>query len=208
MLGVLGIPVKRLTAPYRRATSEDALNMAELFNIASHGLSLCLWAKLAGADESPWDVAVKRARSGKGGFAYENIVIREEGGKIAACLMGYPLSSVPQVYSLNDVPAMVAPLYELEHLAPGTWYVNVLATFPEFQGNGIGTELLHVAETLARDSQCAGLSLIVSDANVGARRLYERHGYGEQATRPIVKEDWEHAGQNWVLLAKDFQHVA
>jgi ribosomal protein S18 acetylase RimI-like enzyme len=194
-----------LAAPYRRATSEDVPELPELVNLAGDGLPLHLWAKLAGADESPWDVAAKRAKSGEGGFAYENTVIREDGGKIAACLIGYPLSSAPQVYKPNDVPAMVAPLYELEHLAPGTWYVNVLATFSKFQGKGIGTELLQVAETLAHDSQCAGLSLIVSDANVGARRLYERHGYGEQATRPIVKEDWEHAGQNWVLLVKDFR---
>ena len=148
----------KLAAPHRRATSEDVPELPELVNLAGDGLSLYLWAKLAGADESPWDVAVKRARSGKGGFAYENTVIREEGGKIAACLIGYPLSSAPQLYNLNDVPAMVAPLYELEHLVPGTWYVNVLATFPEFQGNGIGTELLHVAETFD------------SERRLGARR--------------------------------------
>jgi ribosomal protein S18 acetylase RimI-like enzyme len=200
--------VTKLAAPYRRATSEDVPELPKLVNLAGDGLPLYLWAKLAGADESPWDVAVKRARSGKGGFAYENTVIREEDGKIAACLIGYPLSCAPQAYDLGDVPAMVAPLYELEHLVPGTWYVNVLATFPEFQGHGIGTELLHVAEALARDSLCTGLSLIVSDANVGARRLYERHGFREQATRPIVKEDWQHTGQNWALLTKDFLHGA
>ena len=49
------------------------------------------------------------------------------------------------------------------------------------------------------------MSLVVSDANAGARRLYERHGYSEKAMRPIVKEDWEHAGHNWVLLVKDFR---
>jgi ribosomal protein S18 acetylase RimI-like enzyme len=193
----------KLAAPYRCATSQDVPELPELVNTAGDGLPLYLWAKQAGASESPWDVAVNRARRGIGGFAHENIVVREEGAKIAACLIGYPLSSAPQVYDRKDVPSMLAPMYELEHLVPRTWFVNVLATFPEYRGRGFGTELLHIAETLAHDSQCAGLSLIVSDANVGARRLYERHGYSQQATRPIVKEDWAHAGHNWVLLVKN-----
>jgi ribosomal protein S18 acetylase RimI-like enzyme len=202
MLGVLGIPVKRLTAPYRRATSEDAPKMAELVNIASHGLAQYLWGKLAGAGESPWDVGLKRARRGIGGFAYRNTVVREAEGRIAACLVSYPLRDAPQLY--DQVPIMLAPMFELENIVPGTWFVNVLATYAEHRGKGYGTELLHIAEVLAHDAQCGGMSLILSDANAEARRLYERHGYGEHATRPIVKEDWEHSGQNWVLLVKAF----
>jgi len=202
MLGVLGLPMKRLTAPYRRATSEDAPKMAELVNIASHGLALYLWGKQAGAGEPPWDVALKRARRGVGGFAYRNTVVREAEGKIAACLVSYPLRDAPQLY--DQVPIMLAPMFELENIVPGTWFVNVLATYAEHRGKGYGTELLHIAEVLAHDAQCGGMSLVLSDANAEARRLYERHGYGEHATRPIVKEDWEHSGQNWVLLVKAF----
>ena len=47
-----------------------------------------------------------------------------------------------------------------------------------------------------------GLSIIVSDANSGARRLYERAGYQEIATRPMHKGGWENDGENWVLLIK------
>jgi ribosomal protein S18 acetylase RimI-like enzyme len=176
--------------------------MAELVNIASHGLALYLWGKQAGAGESPWDVGLKRARRGIGGFAYRNTVVREAEGRIAACLVSYPLRDAPQLY--DQVPIMLAPMFELENIVPGTWFVNVLATYAEHRGKGYGTELLHIAEVLAHDAQCGGMSLIVSDANAEARRLYERHGYGEHATRPIVKEDWEHSGQNWVLLVKAF----
>ena len=196
--------MKRLTAPYRRATSEDAPKMAELVNIASLGLALYLWAKQAGAGESPWDVAVNRARRGLGGFAYENTVVREEGSEIAGCLIGYPLLSETQVYDRKDIPVMLESMYELEDLVPSTWFINVLATYAEHRGKGYGTELLHIAEVLAHDAQCGGMSLVLSDANAEARRLYERHGYGEHATRPIVKEDWEHSGKNWVLLVKAF----
>jgi ribosomal protein S18 acetylase RimI-like enzyme len=46
------------------------------------------------------------------------------------------------------------------------------------------------------------MSVIVSDANAGARRLYERLGYREMARRAMVKEDWTNEGQAWVLLTK------
>jgi ribosomal protein S18 acetylase RimI-like enzyme len=35
-----------------------------------------------------------------------------------------------------------------------------------------------------------GISLIVSDTAVDARRLYERRGYKEVARRKMVKEKW------------------
>jgi ribosomal protein S18 acetylase RimI-like enzyme len=95
------------------------------------------------------------------------------------------------------------PLQQLEDLAPGTWYVNVLATYPEHRGKGYGTELLKIAERLAFDSERRGMSIVVSDANVGARRLYERCGYAQQATRPMRKNGWKNTGRNWVLLVKD-----
>ena len=38
--------------------------------------------------------------------------------------------------------------------------------------------------------------------NAGARRLYERTGYTETARRPIVKDGWDCASDEWVLLVK------
>ena len=46
------------------------------------------------------------------------------------------------------------------------------------------------------------MSVIVSDANPGARRLYERCGYRKAATRAMVKEGWDGEGANWMLLTK------
>ena len=90
---------------------------------------------------------------------------------------------------------MFVPLQELENLAPGTWYVNVLAAYPEHRGQ----RLRHGAAGRGRDRwrptrPCAGLSIIVSDTNAGARRLYERCGYREIARRAKVKEGWQNAG--------------
>jgi len=191
-----------LTAPFRRATADDATQMAELVNLAGEGLPLYLWAKFARPEQSAWDVGRERARLGLGGFAFPHTVVREVDGRAAACLIGYPRSD-PLPTSGHEGITLLAPLEELGSLVLTSWYINILATFPLHRGKGFAAELLHIAEGRARDAQLPRISLIVSDANTPARRLYAGNGYSEFATRPIVKEDWSHNGRNWILLVKE-----
>jgi ribosomal protein S18 acetylase RimI-like enzyme len=189
-------------APFRPATEGDAQALAELVNIAGEGLPLYLWGRMAEAGESAWDVGRRRAMRETGSFSYRNAVVAEVDGRVIAGLIGYPLPDRPEPIDYDRMPAMFVPLQELENLAPRTWYVNVLATFGEHWGRGHGTRLLGIAERLAAAGGRSGLSIIVSDANAGARRLYERCGYAEVATRAMVKEAWNNPGENWVLLVK------
>jgi ribosomal protein S18 acetylase RimI-like enzyme len=190
-----------LHPPFRLATPADARVLADLVHFASEGLALHIWTKVAGPGGNPWEVGRERARRQTGSFSYRNAVVVEDGGRIAAGLIGYPLPDRPRPVP-EDMPAMFVPLQELENEASGTWYVNVLAAYPEDRGKGHGAALLAIAEKLATDSGRNGLSIIVSDANEGARRLYERCGYREVARRRKVKDDWETPGTNWVLLVK------
>ena len=191
-----------LARSFRRATQADASALAELVNFAGEGMPLYLWSRMTEPGESPWAVGARRAMREEGGFSYRNAVVREDEGRVVAALIGYPLPDKPEPVDYDELPAMFVPLQQLEDLVPGTWYVNVLATFPEHRGKGYGRELLVIAEQLALDTGRNGLSLIVSDANGGARRLYARQGYEEIATRPMVKDDWQNPGENWVLLRK------
>ena len=61
--------------------------------------------------------------------------------KCAGCLIGYEIPDNPEPLP-DDMPAMFVPLQELENLAPGTWYINVLAVRPQFRNQGLGTKLL------------------------------------------------------------------
>ncbi len=103
-----------------------------------------------------------------------------------------------------EMPPRFRPLQELEDEACGTWYVNALATVPEHRGEGHGRALLELAETLAAASRREGMSIIVSDGNLGARRLYERQGYAESGSRPMVSEGLAIEGERWLLLTKRF----
>jgi ribosomal protein S18 acetylase RimI-like enzyme len=189
----------------RPATVDDAAALAELVNFAGEGLPLYLWAKMAKDGEDPWSVGRARACRQKGSFSYRNAAIVESDNGVAACLIGYPLSEEPEAIDEANMPAMFVPLQQLENLAPGTWYVNVLASYPQWRKKGFGSALLKHGERLADSAGVTkGMSVIVADNNVAARRLYERLGYREAAVRPMVKENWTSAGTAWVLLVKPF----
>lgn len=185
----------------RKATLEDDHHLAEFVNMASEGLAHHLWARAAGTGETAWDVGRRRARREEGSFSYRNAVIAEIDGEVAGALVGYPLHEAPEPID-PQMPAMFVPLQELENLAPGTWYVNVLATYPAFRRRGVASHLLGLAEAQAAGAGSRGLSIIVADTNVAARRLYEGRGYKAVDDRVIVKEDWPGKGRRWVLLVK------
>jgi ribosomal protein S18 acetylase RimI-like enzyme len=191
----------QLTPPFRRATPYDAQVLAELVDFASEGMAHYLWTRIAGPGGDAWAVGRERATREAGAFSYRNAVVLEHEGRIAAGLIGYRLQDRPEPIP-DTMPPMFVPLQQLENLAPGTWYVNVLAACPEHRGQGCGTALLTVAEAMAAATSSSGLSIIVSDGNTGARRLYERCGYREVARRTKIKEGWRNDGTAWVLLTK------
>ncbi len=56
-------------------------------------------------------------------------------------------------------------------------YFYALRVMEMFQGQGIGTHLLHEGEQLARDFGCQLAAIAAAKNNPRARRLYERLGY-------------------------------
>lgn len=179
---------------------EDAPVLVDFVLAASEGLAEVVWREMAGPGEDPRRVGLERQTAKT---RTDEIWVVDNGGGAIAGLTGYPIPDCvagPE----RDTPAMFRPLNELEALAAGTWYVNVLATDPRHRGRGLGSELLALAEHRALGAGCGGLSIIVADNNIRARRLYERLGYLEEARRPMVKEGWQGPGRDWVLLVRRF----
>ena len=187
----------------RPATLQDASALSELVNMAGEGLPFYLWSKMAQQGEDVWSVGRSRARREEGSFSYRNAAVIEERRAVAAALIGYALADEPEPVDEASMPPMFVPLQQLENLVPGTWYVNVLASYPQHRNLGFGAALLRHAERIGAAAGVKnGMSVIVADNNVGARRLYERMGYRQIADRPMVKENWQSPGSTWVLLAK------
>ncbi len=189
--------------PFRPAARTDAPLLAELVNYAGEGLPLYLWEQMKENGETAWQVGHKRAAREDGSFSYRNAVVIEHQGRAAGCLIGYEIPDKPEPVDA-DMPEVFKPLQELENRAASTWYVNVLAVVPEYRNLGLGAQLLGFANEKGRKLGTRGMSMIVSDDNSGARRLYERVGYRVHSSLPIVKNGWHHDGSNWILLTKMF----
>jgi ribosomal protein S18 acetylase RimI-like enzyme len=194
---------KQMDEPsFRQACLADAAALAELANHAGEGMPLHLWETMREPGETAWDVGRRRAEREEGSFSYRNAVVAETGGRITAALIGYAQPAEPEPIDYQNMSPVFIPLQELENLAPNTSYVNVLAVHPDHRRRGIGARLMAIAEETAVREGKPGLSVIVSDANIGAKLLYLGCGYRQTATRPMVKGAWSTEGENWILLTK------
>jgi GNAT superfamily N-acetyltransferase len=185
----------------RRAAATDAAHLVRFINMAADDLPLHFWRRSVGPDGDPLAYGQERAARDTGNFSYRNAWIAERGGEVAAGLLGYPAEPEPAPIA-PDTPAIFVPLLELEALAPGSWYLNVLATHEAHRGHGLGSALLAHAETIARDLGLTTISLIAEDTHTDARRLYAAKGYAEIARRPVVKDDWQVDAAAWILMVK------
>ncbi len=185
----------------REAKPSDAAHLVRFINMAADDLPLHFWQMSVGPGGDPFAYGRERAARETGSFSYRNAWLAEMDGAVAACLLGYPAEDAPGEVD-PDTPAVLVPLLELEAMAPGSWYLNVLATYDAFRGRGLGRALLSHAEDVTREAGRKSVSLIAADTHVEALRLYRVHGYREVARRAVVKGDWHVAAQEWILFVK------
>ncbi|MEO0537475.1 MAG: GNAT family N-acetyltransferase [Cyanobacteria bacterium P01_A01_bin.123] len=87
--------------------------------------------------------------------------------------------------------------------ADNSYYVCGIAVFPEYRKQGIGTQMMKVAEAQAITKGFGTLSLIVFEQNVVAKRLYDRLGYAETAREAIVPHPLIHYTGDAILMVKN-----
>lgn len=185
----------------RQATAFDADHLVRFINMAADDLPLHFWKKSVGEAGDPLAYGRERAARETGNFSFRNAWLAEVDGAVAACLLGYVAEDEPSPID-PDTPPIFVPLLQLEALAPGSWYLNVLATYDAFRGKGCASALLAKAETVAIEAGRTTISLIAADTHVDALRLYRAKGYGEVARRPVVKADWAVDATEWMLFTK------
>lgn len=185
----------------RKARASDAAHLVRFINMAADDLPLHFWKKSVGPDGNPLAYGMERAARETGSFSYHNAWLAEVDGNVAACLLGYPAEDEPSPID-PETPAIFVPLLELEALAPGSWYLNVLATYDTHRGKGLGSALLAQAEDITRQSGRTTISLIAADTHRDALRLYASKGFREIARRPVVKGDWQVDASEWILFTK------
>ncbi len=176
---------------YRDARKDDARALAQLIEIAGEGIPSYLWSQQAQDGQSALDIGAERAARDDASFSYRNAVVAHVEGKVAGMLLAYPLPepTAEELAEVPEIPELLRPLVELEYQVPGSFYVNALAVFDAYRGAGIGSALLAIAETRAKETDCALLSVQVFAENLGAYRLYLRCGYAVTDRRPIIAHE-------------------
>ena len=96
----------------------------------------------------------------------------------AGALIGYGITEAPEPVPA-DTPPMFRPLQELENLAPGTWYVNVLAVLPAFRNRGL--HAAHLPESRI-------LPLLADDPSLIRTPLVR---FGNEVTVGLAEEEWK-----------------
>jgi len=170
--------------------------------MAGEGIPGYFWEQDKSPGENITDVGARRLAAGSGNFSYRNVLIAEIDGDVAGMLLSYKLSSEEEAEDLDELPAFIRPLVELEQCVPESYYINMIATFSTFRGQGVGTTLLAQVDDLARLAGCVEISIEVFEENQGALKLYQRLGFQVIEARDVVPHSCHPYTGRIVLLTR------
>lgn len=186
----------------KAATKAQAHDLAHLINLAGEGLPEFLWRGMVQNNESAMDVGARRAAREEGGFSYTNARVCVENDELMGMVISYCQPNPYEIDDLSNYAEPVKPLVLLEAKAPGSWYINAIATYERYRGKGVARRLLQEAKAQALSEGFEVMSLIVASENRLAKRLYEYLGYATIATEPVTLFPGCLHGGNWELMVK------
>ena len=187
----------------RSATKSDCRAIASLYRISSDGVADYIWSTLAAPDENILDVGQRRYEREDSVFGYKNCMVVEKEHQVIGMLVAFPMI-VEKNSNDSRMDPVLAPYSKLE--CDNSYYICGMAVLDEHRGNGIGTPLLKPVEQHANEEGLNKLSLIVFEQNIGAKRLYERHGYREHAREHVVIHPLIHYSGDALLMVKNTGH--
>ena len=182
---------------YRPAVRQDARRIAELYSIASDGVSDYIWSKISQPGDNLLDIGQQRYERKNTAFSFQNCLIAEKEGQVVAVLLSYEIQ--PDDDYVEDDP-ILKPFWLLEE--PGSLYVAGIAVDEDCRQQGIAAALMDLVEAKCRKLNLEKLSLIVFEANTIAHDLYTRRGYKEVMRKTIVPHPLIHFSGDALLLVK------
>ena len=163
-----------MTVEFRPARRSDARDIAQLFQITSEGVADYIWSQLAEPGQALLDVGATRYARDDVDFSYQNCLIAEAHGRVIGMMHSYAMYHDPEAEPVTD--PVLAPYADME--VPDTLYISSLALHDGWRNQGLGARFLEYAQARADELGLKGLSLIDYAENTGARRFYERKGFG------------------------------
>lgn len=168
---------------YRQAHKGDASSVIRLLFSAIGNIA----NTLAGTDDDDEAFRVLEQYYQQEGnrISYENVMVKEVDGRIIAFMLTYHGSAAAELdqpfIDLLIAKGVRNPVIDRE-TKEDEFYLDSIAVDPDYQGLGIGTELLQLFERQAVDRGYGKIMLLVDQDNSSARKLYLKQGYSENGS--------------------------
>ena len=173
----------------RSAIADDADTSTQLIYMTMGSLADYLFG---GDDERAAKKVISRLfRRQKNRYShqYTNLAIID--GDVAGLLLSYPgkvlkslnFPMVESMFAVTELPQLLRffyrslPLISIKEAASDEYFINNMATFPKFQGLGVGKSLMSLAQEKAQESGLNKCALTVEIKNSRAVGLYQHLGY-------------------------------
>jgi len=194
-----------MTTTFRMGKPEDARACAQLFIMASHGIAEAVYRDLIPGQTTDQIIGERRIRPDGRSSSYTNWRIAEDGfGNVAGGINALPLDhmgrSSPEELLTEERTRVLAPLLALDAEAAGTYFINVIAVFPEYRRAGIARRLISLAFDDARKAGIATVSLTTFEEDRRLIEYYRGLGFAVAAFRPIVPHECLACGGNLILM--------
>ncbi|WP_170394699.1 GNAT family N-acetyltransferase [Ruegeria arenilitoris] len=184
--------------PFRLAMPSDIEGILPLAISTVPGFVETLWSRLAHENE-PADAFGRRVQNAF--IDEENTIVADINGQIAAMLVSFMIAEKPNPF-VQEIDEMLVPVMKLYSKVPGVWYIHGIAAAPEFQGRGLSSKLMELAEERAIAAGVFAICLLVVDTNQNAIRFYEKRGYAVTASEPFVGCGADTEATQWLLMNK------
>jgi len=189
---------------YRPAVKEDSATMAELIRIAAGGMVDFLFHDLI-EGVTPLQILANGLKNDRFPHTYKNALVAVSGQEVVGVALSYP----SEHHGVTEALKAFVPQERLDHLeafyearVDSSLYLDSLAVFEEFRGQGVGGRLISLTKEKAMAEGFDTVSLIALADNAPALSVYRRHGFEVVADIPIEPHEFiPHQGGSLLLKA-------
>jgi ribosomal protein S18 acetylase RimI-like enzyme len=164
---------------YREGKKEDSLRIAELDNIASDGAIEFLFHDLI-PNMSPAQIVASNLENDSYPHSYRSVIVAEYDEKI----IGMSLSFPGKYHKITEEMKSFFPHDRINHFknffsAPvkDSYFLDALCVDDIYRCKGVGSKLIDLTKTKARNEGYESISLLVFFDNINAQNVYKKMGF-------------------------------
>ena len=171
--------LKKMKVIYREGMKEDSLRIAELDNIASDGAMEFLFHDLV-PNMTPVQIVASDLEKDSYPYSYRSAIVAEHDEAI----IGMSLSFPGKYHQITDEMKEFFPHDRIEHFKPffsapveDSYLLDALCVDEDFRNRGIGSRLIELTKSKAREEGYDSLSVLVFKDNINAQNVYKKNGF-------------------------------